>query len=221
MALSIDQIFDASMTLQLQRAQHAHHVGASPILLAPAAPAGYQLIGTSHPLSRDAEGSWIGYAYHVAYNTPGMLVYDEESQPITFFTADEAMRVAFVVLDTMMDLVDECSPSFLQEHMQTSYALWQSWSRIHAPQADIRLCVFCWQEANPGEDFPAEESSKYCERHRHLVRPAAVITSIDSMTPKKLSSLLSSIISHIRQLLFSSSSSSSALVADANRKTAV
>lgn len=136
----------------------------------PQPPVGYQILSMPQALSGDQEGWWITFALNLQMDILGMLTYDAEGQLISFFTAQEAILALFAMLDNLMDLAADCTPSFSDDHMAELYAIWQAWQQVQMPDSGNRICLYCWKEANPGQPFPSQESSSCCARHKHLLQ---------------------------------------------------
>lgn len=154
-----------------QMAQQPIESGGVMAITPPPAPVGYQFLGIPQPLSTDGEGWWIVYAINVNFDVLGMLTYNDDGYVVKFLVAQEAILSLFALLDHLMDLAADCPDQFSNDHMQEIYALWQAWKKVHEPGAKT-ICVWCWIEANPDKPFPAEESSCYCQNHKHLRAPA-------------------------------------------------
>jgi hypothetical protein len=131
----------------------------------PLLPAGYEQIGEPQPLSPDPDGQWMVYAANVKHDVTGILIYDDEGVN-DFLVSQVAVSLLFGLLDHLMDLANDCTTSFSDQHFDETYNLWHTWSRLQEPQPAAKPCCACWYEQNPGVPFPAEESSSLCERHR-------------------------------------------------------
>lgn len=135
-------------------------------IMPPALPDGYQSLGMPTPLSGDHEGWWTTLALHARLDVLGMLTYDEDGKKVAFLAAPEAILSAFAILDNLMDLAADCSAAFTDDHHREIFALWQAWKAVQEPEVATTQCVWCWYEEHPGKEFPAQESSSCCARHK-------------------------------------------------------
>lgn len=143
---------------------------------APALPAGYASVGMPQPLSRDCEAWWTALAYDASYSCIGQLIYEQERK-VAFLDAEEAILCMLALFENCMDLLAQCSDSFIDEVTCYVLPLWTTW--IHEQQKHVAdtqaptLCAWCWYEQHPDQPFPPAASSACCDGHKRLVKGGA------------------------------------------------